>query len=118
MEILTGIDIVDTERFEQTLGRYRERFARRVFTEKEMATVPNKKRKSFYLAVSFSFKEAIWKSLPEEIQKNCYFRDIEILWHGRKPSVILKGKTSPPDLTIHFYTTGKYAVTTAVFIYP
>jgi holo-[acyl-carrier protein] synthase len=116
VEILTGIDIVDIKRFEQTLGRYGQRFTKRVFTEKETASIPDKRREPFYLSVSFSFKEAIWKSLPEEMQKGYYFRDIEILWRRKRPSVVLKGKANPSGLTIHFYTTGGCVVTTAVLI--
>lgn len=116
MEIYSGIDIVDIRRFERTLARYGERFTERIFTGKELAAVRGRRKESFYLSVSFSFKEAVWKAMPEKMQKDFYFRDIEILWKRRKPSVTLKGEQNPPGLAFHYYTTEKHAVTTAIFI--
>lgn len=118
MEILTGIDIVDLERFRQVIEKYKHRFINRVFTDRELSSVPAGDESFRYLCISFSFKESIWKALPEGLQKDFYFRDIEILWHRRKPSAALKGKTNPPGLTVHFYTTERHAVTTAVLISP
>lgn len=114
MELYTGIDIIDIDRFRRAIERYGERFLKRVFTKKELATIPAKE-KNLYLSISFSFKESIWKAMPEAMQKDFYFRDIEVLWKRRKPLAALKGKTDNPSLNLHFFTTGRSIVTTAIF---
>ncbi|MCM8761887.1 MAG: 4'-phosphopantetheinyl transferase superfamily protein [Candidatus Omnitrophica bacterium] len=116
MEITSGIDIVDIERFENTLQRYGSRFLKRVYTERELKGLPEKDR-SFYIAASFSFKEAIWKALPDEKQKLFYFRDIEILWKKGIPYPVLKGEDSIPCLTLNFFRKGKNIITTAIIIH-
>lgn len=116
MEIYTGIDIIDLKRFQQVLKRYRRRFINRIFTDRELSYMPEGDESCHLLCISFSFKESIWKAMPEEMQKDFYFRDIEIFWNMGKPSVVLKGKTNPAGFTFNFYTTDTYAVTTAVFL--
>jgi len=116
MDVYTGIDIVDIERFRQAIERYRNRFINRVFTAREITAIPAK-NKNLYLCISFSFKESVWKALPEEMQKDFYFRDIEIIWRRGKPIVSLKGKTDNPGLNLHFFKTGNSVVTTAVLLH-
>ncbi len=118
MEIYTGIDIVDLKRFRQVTEKYGFRFINRIFTDRELSHMPESDESLRLLCISFSFKEAVWKAMPEEMQKSFYFKDIEILWRRGKPSVALKGKTNPPGLTFNFYTTDRHAVTTAVVIFP
>jgi len=115
MEIYTGIDIVDTDRFRRATERYGDRFLKRVFTDKELAAIP-KREENLYLSISFSFKESVWKALPEKTQKDFYFRDIEVTWKRRKPIVSLKGKTDNPGLSLHFFTIANSVVTTAVLL--
>lgn len=114
MEITAGIDIVDTERFEMTFEKYGERFIKRIYTEKEISFLPEKK--SYYMAISFSFKEAIWKALPDTIQKNFYFKDIEIIWDKGVPFPLLK-EEKVQGLTLNFFTIGKNVITTAIYIH-
>ena len=114
LNISTGIDIVDIKRFEETLKRYGDRFIRRIFTEKELKNIPEKD-KPYYMAASFSFKEAIWKALPDSQQRHFYFRDIEILWKGEKPSPLLKGNVLK-EITIHFFSTNTTIITVAILI--
>lgn len=116
MEIYTGIDIVDLKRFRQVIEKYGDRFVNRIFTERELSRVQKGDESFRYLCISFSFKEAVWKALPEKMQKDFYFRDIEIIWRRGKPSVALKEQINPPELTFNFYTTDSHAVTTATFI--
>ena len=114
MELYTGIDILDIDRFRRAIERYGERFLKRVFTEKELTAIPAKE-KNLYLSISFSFKESIWKAMPEAMQKDFYFRDVEVLWKRRKPLVALKGKTGRAGLNLPFFITGRSVVTTAIF---
>ena len=84
MELYTGIDIVDVDRFRRAVERYGERFLARIFTEKELSTIPAAE-KNLFLSTSFSFKESVWKAMPETMQKDFYFRDIEVLWKRKNP---------------------------------
>ncbi len=113
MEIISGIDIVDIKRFGETLKKYNGRFIRRIFTERELKSIPEKDR-IFYLSTSFSFKEAIWKALPDEKQKVFYFKDIEILWDGNKPCAVLKGERNIPELILHFFSNETSIITIAI----
>ncbi|MCX8081943.1 MAG: holo-ACP synthase [bacterium] len=115
MEITTGIDIVDIERFEMVVKRYGERFIRRIYTRRELEHLPEI-NSHFYMAVSFSFKEAIWKALPDEKQKEFYFKDIEIIWKKGKPIPLLKEKEDIQGLTLNFLKRSKNIITTAIFI--
>ncbi len=114
MELYTGIDIVDIDRFRKTAERYGNRFLKRIFTEKELSTMPAG-AKNLFLSISFSFKESVWKSLPETIQQDFHFRDIEVLWKRKNPVIALKGRTNVHDLALHFFTVGRSVVTTAFF---
>ena len=113
MEITTGIDIIDIERLETVIRRYSERFIKRIFTEKEIEQLPETDR-AYYIATSFSFKEAIWKALPDEQQKEFYFRDIEIIWNKGTPHPVLKGRKDIQGLILNFSTIGKSVITTAI----
>lgn len=116
MEVTAGIDIVDIERFEKTLKRYGERFIRRIYTERELTHLPER-NKHFYMAASFSYKEAIWKALPDESQRDFYFKDIEIIWKKGKPIPVIKGQKDIKGLTLNFFKKGKNVITTAIFIH-
>jgi len=113
VEITSGIDIVNIKRFEEVLKRYGERFIKRIFTEEELENI-HEKDKPYYMAASFSFKEAIWKALPDEVQKEFYFRDIEILWDGNKPCAVLKGERNIPELILHFFSNETSIITIAI----
>jgi phosphopantetheine--protein transferase-like protein len=85
MEINAGIDIIEIERFERTYREYKERFLNKIFTPSEKNYLKNDILK---MAISFSLKEAIWKTLPEEIQKKTFFKDIKIGWKKEKPFLL------------------------------
>jgi len=106
VEIYTGIDIIDVERFKDVLERQGQRFLKRVYTERELDSIPRGKE-ALYLCFSFSFKEAAWKALPVCMQKNCYFKNIEILWTGKGPEVLLKAGEKIKKITGFFEAGGK-----------
>ena len=114
MDIFSGIDIVDIKRFEETLKRYGGRFIKRIYTEEELKNIPEK-NSPYYMAASFSFKEAIWKALPDSQQRYFYFRDIEIIWKGERPSPFLKGKVLK-ELSIHFFSNKTTITTVAILL--
>jgi phosphopantetheine--protein transferase-like protein len=85
MEINAGIDIIEIEKFEKTYREYKERFINKIFTPSEKNYLKND---IYKMAVSFSIKEAIWKTLPDKIQKKIFFKDIEIGWRGNRPFLL------------------------------
>lgn len=87
----TGIDIVEWKRFESIVKKYGKRFVGRVYTHEEMKRTPEDNQ-FFYFALLFSFKEAVWKSLPEVVQKKTYFKDISVLRNMSDYSVFVHGK--------------------------
>jgi phosphopantetheine--protein transferase-like protein len=85
MEINAGIDIIEIDRFEKICKKYNKRFVNKIFTPSERKYLKNDILK---MAISFSLKEAIWKTLPEEIQKKTFFKDIKIGWKKEKPFLL------------------------------
>src|SRR5689334_11322799 len=88
-----GIDIVETERIEDSLRRFGERFLKRVFLPGEIEYSNSMKFPALHLAARFAAKEAISKAFGTGIGKQLGWQDMEI---KRKPSgepyVILHGK--------------------------
>ncbi len=95
-----GIDIVNLRKFEKITKRYQERFLKKIFTETEIKKIPG--RETLFYAINFSFKESIWKSLPEKMQKNTFFKDIEIVWENGIPSARIKKNPWPSSLSFSF----------------
>ena len=91
----TGIDIVETERIEDSLKRFGERFLRRVFHPAEVAYANSMRFPALHLAARFAAKEAISKAFGTGIGKSLGWQDMEI---RRKPTgepyVVLHGKGS------------------------
>ena len=63
MIVGTGIDITETARIEQAMGRHGERFARRVYTPGEITYCEQFKNKAERYAARFAAKEAAFKAL-------------------------------------------------------
>ena len=114
MDIYTGIDIIEIERFRDALKRQGERFLKRIYTVRELQNIP-RDDEALYLCISFSFKESAWKALPEKWQRKCYFRDIEIIWKGKKPEIVFK-KLRNINITYRFFTRGSHVVTLTVLL--
>jgi holo-[acyl-carrier protein] synthase len=82
----TGVDLVEIERIESAVGRYGERFLRRVFTPLEL----DQARGSLAsLAARFAAKEAAAKALGTGIGPVSW-REIEVL----------RAADQPPDLRL------------------
>ncbi|MBI4300988.1 MAG: holo-ACP synthase [Chloroflexi bacterium] len=73
-----GLDIVEIERIEATLNRWRERFLHRVYTTEEIRCYQHRVPD---LAARFAAKEAMMKALGTGI-RGVGWRDIEILSDG------------------------------------
>ena len=84
-----GIDIIEIERVAAALGRFGERFLRRVYTAEEAAFCRGRVHE---LAVRFAAKEAVMKALGTGA-RGVAWREIEVLPNHRgKPLVYLHGR--------------------------
>jgi len=88
-----GTDIIEIERIEHAIARYKDRFLERLFTEKEQAYCQKFGYPAPHFAARFAAKEAILKALGTGLKKEWNWRDIEILNNPEgKPEVFF----SPP----------------------
>ena len=70
-----GTDVVEIERIQRALGRYGERFARRILCPPELKRFANHRLPAHYLAKRFAAKEAFTKALGTGIHAPAN-------WHG------------------------------------
>lgn len=88
-----GIDIVETDRIDQSVEKFGDRFLNRVFLPDEIAYARSMKFPALHLAARFAAKEAISKAFGTGIGKQLGWQDMEI---RRKPTgepyVVLHGK--------------------------
>jgi holo-[acyl-carrier protein] synthase len=84
-----GVDITEIDRVEAALGRFGERFLKRVFTPMEVGVCRGRVSE---LAARFAAKEAVMKALGTGA-KGVAWREIEVLPNRRgKPLVYLHGR--------------------------
>ncbi len=84
-----GVDIVEIERVEAALGRFGERFLKRVYTKEEVAVCRGRVHE---LAARFAAKEAVMKALGTGA-RGVAWREIEVLPNHRgKPLIYLYGR--------------------------
>jgi len=87
-----GVDIVEVERVNNLLSRYRDRFLRRVFTEDEAGYAKKSVREAERLAGRFAVKEAVMKALGTGKSQGILWRDVETVRGAMgKPEVKLYG---------------------------
>ncbi|MBN1317155.1 MAG: holo-ACP synthase [Anaerolineales bacterium] len=86
--IRVGVDLVEVDRIESLLERYGDRFARRIFTDREFR---DSCRQPERLAARFAAKEAVSKALGTGIGSMSW-RHVEVV-HDEKgmPNLILSG---------------------------
>lgn len=87
MQLRTGVDVVEIERFERLNPEIKPRFLKRVFTPQELATCNGS---SASLAGRFAVKEAVAKALQTGIGPVSW-QDIETL----------EGESGEPLLALH-----------------
>lgn len=73
-----GTDIVRVVRFEQSLARYGERFARRILTDAEYADFQKIARPAQFLAKRFAAKEATAKAMGTGFRNGLSLRHIGV----------------------------------------
>ncbi len=88
MIIGVGVDVVDVGRFGFVMERFKDRFKRKVFTEKEVRYCESKRDSMAHYAARFSAKEAFFKALGKKVSG---FRDVEVEFCNGRPKIKVKG---------------------------
>jgi len=86
-----GFDVTDIPRIADALGRYGDRFMRRVFTDAEVAYCTARRLPAMHFAGRFAAKEAAMKALGTGHSLGVLWRDVEIVRHGGPPQLQLHG---------------------------
>jgi holo-[acyl-carrier protein] synthase len=73
-----GIDLVELDRVRRSLERFGERFAARVLTGEELASLPGAKARVPYLAARFAAKEAAAKALGTGLSRGIGFHSFAV----------------------------------------
>ena len=113
-----GVDIIEIARIQATMGRWGERFLRRIYTDGELFIC---RGRSPALAVRFAAKEAVMKALGTG-NKGVGWREIEILSNlDGKPLVFLHGRAQRKagelglkELAISLSHSREYAIASVV----
>jgi holo-[acyl-carrier protein] synthase len=95
MIVGTGIDIAEVSRIRDSIGRFGERFVRRVFTEGEIRYCDAKANRTERYAARFAAKEAAMKALGTGWNHGIRWRDIEVVRQpGSRPTIVFHGKAA------------------------
>ena len=86
-----GLDATDIPRIADVLGRYGDRFLRRVFTEGEIAYCTRHRDPVPSLAARFASKEACMKALGTGHSRGVLWKDIEVFRDVGPPQLRLHG---------------------------
>jgi holo-[acyl-carrier protein] synthase len=89
----TGVDIVETARIRDSLGKFGERFLNRCFWPEEVAYCNSMKFPELHFAARFAAKEAISKAFGTGIGHQLGWKDMEIRKRDSgEPYAVLHGK--------------------------
>lgn len=89
-----GVDLVSIERMRQTIGRWQDRFLRRVFTEQEIAYCRARRDPIPHFAARFAAKEAGLKALGTGLSLGVTWRELEVRRErGEAPRLVLSGRS-------------------------
>jgi len=87
-----GIDVAEVDRIERAIGRYGERFLRRVFTEAEILYCKSKVNSFERFAGRFAAKEAAMKAIGTGWKRGVTWRDFEVAREASgRPVIHLRG---------------------------
>ena len=92
MQIIgVGLDATEIERVANMIERYGDRFARRVFTEGEIAYCQAKRDFASSFAARFAAKEAAMKALGTGHSRGVFWTGIEVVRHHGPPHIHFHG---------------------------
>jgi holo-[acyl-carrier protein] synthase len=87
-----GSDLTDIRRIEKTLGRFGDRFIRRIYTEVERTRSERKQDRAASYAKRFAAKEACAKALGTGMRSCVYWRDMGVVnAPSGRPTLALTG---------------------------
>ena len=81
-----GLDVCSVQRMEEALGRYGDRFWKRILTEREQALLAERVDRATALAGRFASKEAIVKAMAGA--PGVGWHDLEVLGGAKEPPVM------------------------------
>ena len=119
-----GIDLVDFPRIEKMVNNHKERFLKRIFTEKEQQYAEKNKNTIEKLAGRFAAKEAVLKLLGTGWRGKIAWTDIEVTNDpAGQPLVSLSGevkniaeKLGIRDIAVSITHTANFAIASAVAV--
>ena len=89
-----GVDMVNIPRMRLVIGRWQERFLRRVFTEQEIAYCRARRDPVPHFAARFAAKEAGLKALGTGLRLGVSWRELEVRRErGHAPVLVLSGRS-------------------------
>src|SRR6187200_2509507 len=86
-----GLDATEIDRINDMIGRYGDRFVRRIFTDGEIAYCTRRRMAAVHFAGRFAAKEAAMKALGTGHSQGVLWRDIEVIRVGGPPQLQLHG---------------------------
>ena len=118
-----GFDMVDVPRIEGAIRRWKDRFLRKVYTDKEIEYCRGRRTPSASFAARFAAKEAVWKALGLRRGHNPIWSDVEIITdRDGRPVVLLRGKAQEiaarNTVVVSLSHTKEYAAAVAVSLRP
>lgn len=90
MIVGSGIDVIEISRVARALARHRDRFAVRVFTDRERADCAGFGRPAPHFALRFAAKEAVMKAVGTGWAHGVRWADIEVVREPRSMAVALR----------------------------
>jgi holo-[acyl-carrier protein] synthase len=88
-----GIDLALIPRLREVVGRWGERFLRRVFTDEEIAYCQRRRDPIPHFAARFAAKEATLKALGTGLRMGVAWREMEVRRErGQAPTMVLSGR--------------------------
>ena len=117
-----GIDIVSVDRIKRILGKYPERFPKRILHPQEYTNYNTRKDKAAFLARQFAAKEAVSKAMGSGFTKNLYPKSILIKrdQHGKPYATLHQTTKQSPEQTILVSISDEatHAVAQAIIVQP
>ncbi len=89
-----GIDLIEVARFEREVGRRGEALLTTLFSVAELESCRSDSEPFRSFAAGFAVKEALFKALGTGWAGGVGWRDVEVSYLGRRPSVRLTGQAA------------------------
>ena len=113
--ILVGNDIVETQRIQNLIEKYKDAFLNRIFTDEEKLYCKSRVHPEIHFSGRFAAKEAVKKILLQENPNSVVpLRNIEIIRDADNPPIIRIKKYPDKKIQISISHTDNYATAVAL----